>query len=259
MGTEWWTSDTTKDERGNFVTKLNCRVAELRADLNAVLANIQGNPEYSSEIINLMRRAQALENEYMDFEATLPEDYFPRTVVWIDQVPGADITQLNIFPGKVDMYPDASIANLWNEARVARLFISGVIVRCAAWVCNPVDYRTTPEYATAVRLCTDLNTDIIASVPYHLGWRMDDRGELRPGMPAEGEPGNAGAIGGFFVMWPLFSISNTDYISDSQRAWVKGRLMYISESLGLNHAKVLSNVRLCPLRPLPRKRANGNE
>lgn len=152
-----------------------------------------------------------------------------------------------VFPGKVDMYSDVSIAHMWNQLRVARFFASGAIVRCAAWISSPVDYRTTPEYAQAVRLCADLVTDIIASTPYHLGWRVGHGGVLKSGDFASFMSGDSGvtsakAIGGFFMMWPLFAISNTDFISDSQRAWAKGRLMYVSETLGLNHAKVLSNV-----------------
>jgi len=77
-----------------------------------------------------------------------------------------------------------------------------------------------------------------------LGWRVGPTGELRPGMGgAEADAARCPkSIGGFFCIWPLFSISCTDYISDSQRVWAKGRLAYIAESLGMNHAKVLSKV-----------------
>jgi len=95
-------------------------------------------------------------------------------------------------------------------------------------------------------------TDIIASIPYHLGWRVGEGGTLRGGndFTAFGEADNftsPKAIGGFFCMWPLFSVTNTDYVTDSQRQWAKGRLLYISEILGMNQAKVLANVSVSPL------------
>jgi hypothetical protein len=228
------------------VTKLNLRIAELRAEINTALSTFPRTPEYFAEVTKLIRRAQALEQEYLEWEAELPENWRPHSVAWVDQIPGGDITKAEVCPGKVDMYDDVWLANMWNSSRVARLFISGVIVRCAAWICSPVDYRTTPEYATNVRLCVDLVTDIIASIPFHLGWRVED-GVLRSGDFTGFKSGSDGstspkAIGGFFCMWALFSITNTDFISDSQRAWAKGRLMFISEVLGLNHAKVLANV-----------------
>ena len=257
MGAEWWIADIEKDKTGIFVTYLSCRIAELRVDLNNALSTFPRTPEYFQEVTNIMRRGQALEHECAEWEAMLPDEWRPRTVSWVDQVPGGDITKAEVFPGKVDMYSDISIANLWNQMRVARLFISGAIVRCAAWICSPVDYRTTPEYAQAVRLCVDLVTDVIAATPYHLGWRVSQGGILKSGdfsSPLSGEGmgvTSAKAIGGVFMMWPLFSISNTDYMSDSQRIWAKGRLMYISESLGLNHAKVLSNVSASSSLPSP--------
>lgn len=188
-----------------------------------------------------------METDYLAWEDILPDHLRPKTCAWVDHIPGGDISKADICPGKVDMFEDVFIANMWNQARVARLFISGCIVRCAAWICSPVDYRTTPEYATAVRLCADLVTDIIASIPYHLGWRVTENGSLTGGDFSGTKAQDDGfaspkAIGGFFCMWPLFSVTNTDYASDSQRQWAKGRLVFISETLGLNHAKVLSMV-----------------
>ncbi|CZR57607.1 related to negative acting factor [Phialocephala subalpina] len=248
LGVDWWLGDQKPDDAGSFVTRLNLRIAELRYEINAALSTFPRTPEYFQEVINLMKRAQAMEQEYLEWEVKVPQQWRSQTVAWVDQIPGGDITKAEVCPGKVDMFPDLWTAHLWNSARVARLFISGVIVRCAAWVCSPVDYRTTPEYAQAVRLCGDLVTDMIASVPFFLGWRVGQGGNLKngefSGFESWGESGPPKAIGGFFVIWALFSISNTDFVSDSQRAWSKGRLMYISETLGLNHAKVLSKFQL---------------
>jgi hypothetical protein len=253
LGADWWFSDNSqRDDRvGNFIPRLNLRVAELRAEINTALTSYPRTPQYFQEVHGLMRRAQALESEYLAFEETLPDHLRPKTCAWVDHVPGGDISKAEICPGKVDMFEDVFIANMWNQARVARLFISGVVVRCAAWICSPVDYRTTPEYATAVRLCADLVTDIIASIPYHLGWRVSESGALRAGDFSGFATGTDGftspkAIGGFFCMWPLFSVTNTDYASDSQISWAKGRLMFISDVLGLNHAKLLSHVSPSP-------------
>ncbi|PBP26064.1 hypothetical protein BUE80_DR003039 [Diplocarpon rosae] len=247
-GTEWWTPDMGRDEVGMFVTMIGCRVAEMRSELNHALSTFPRTPEYMEQLTNLMRRAQDLERECVDWEARLPEEWRPRTVAWVDHILEGDITKAEVFPGRVDMYTDVTIANIWNQFRIARLFISGAVVRCAAWICAPVDYRTTPEYAHAVRLCGDLVTDVIAGTPYLLGWRVGQSGILRSqnfsSWSEESGASTAKAIGGFFVMWPLFSISNTDYVSDSQRVWAKARLLYVSEILGLNHAKVLSNFHL---------------
>jgi hypothetical protein len=246
LGVDWWLGEQ-KDDVATFVTKLCLTICELRFEINAALSTYPRTPEYFHEVQNLMRRAQAMEQEYIEWEARVPDEWRAHTVAWVDQIPGGDISKAEVCPGKVDMYPDLWTAQLWNSARVARLFVSGVIVRCAAWICSPVDYRTTPEYAQAVRLCGDIVTDIIASIPYFLGWNAHQPGSPRSGEASEfdswGLSGPPRAIGGFFTIWPLFTVTNTDFVADSQRAWAKGRMMYVSDVLGLNHAKVLSRVR----------------
>jgi hypothetical protein len=247
LGSEWWISDFAKDDIGVFSIKLNLRVSELRHEINGALATYSRSPENFQKVMDLMKRAQALEQEYQDWQASLPSDWRARTVAWVDQIPGGEIAKAEVCPGRVDMYDDVWLANTWNHTRVARLFISGAIVRCAAWICSPVDYRTTPEYAQSVRLCVDLVTDIIASIPYHLGWRVGSSGTLitPEDMRSHVTPETFScpkALGGFFCLWPLFAINNSDYPSDSQRNWAKGRLIWISENLGLKHAKVLSAV-----------------
>jgi hypothetical protein len=247
LGSEWWLSDFSKDDIGVFSVKLNLRVSELRHEINGALATYSRTPENFQKVMDLMKRAQAMEQEYQDWQASLPSDWRARTVAWVDQIPGGEISKAEVCPGRVDMYDDVWLANTWNHTRVARLFISGAIVRCAAWICSPVDYRTTPEYAQSVRLCVDLVTDIIASIPYHLGWRVGSNGTLTTpgdmGSPRTSETFSCPkALGGFFCLWPLFAINNSDYTSDSQRNWAKGRLVWISENLGLKHAKVLSSV-----------------
>ena len=151
LGSEWWLSDFSKDDIGVFSVKLNLRVSELRHEINGALATYSRTPENFQKVMDLMKRAQAMEQEYQDWQASLPSDWRARTVAWVDQVPGGDIAKAEVCPGRVDMYDDVWLANTWNHTRVARLFISGAIVRCAAWICSPVDYRTTPEYAQSVR------------------------------------------------------------------------------------------------------------
>jgi hypothetical protein len=250
LGGDWWMSDLAKDDIGVFTIKLNLKVAELRHEINVALATYSRTPENFQKVLNLMKRAQVMEQEYQAWNDSLPSEWRPRTVAWVDQIPGGEIAKADVCPGKVDMYEDVWLANTWNHSRVARLFVSGSIVRCAAWICSPVDYRTTPEYAQSVRLCVDLVTDIIASIPYHLGWRVGSNGSLTtPNDSMSGSGSNETfsspkALGGFFCLWPLFAVSNSDYSSDSQRNWAKGRLVWIAENLGIKHAKVLSSVSL---------------
>ncbi|KAF4632022.1 hypothetical protein G7Y89_g6105 [Cudoniella acicularis] len=249
MGPDWWTSDATEGDFGIPVTKLNLQLAELRAEINASLTAFPRTPEYFQKVLDLMRRATSMEQQYQDWEESLPDFWRPKTVAWVDNLTGTDMTKSEVCPGKVDVYHNIWVATTWNYARVARLNISGTVMRCAAWICSPVDYRTTPEYATNVRLSVDLITDVIASTPFFLGWNIGQGGSMAASDYQSFQDRlenftKPKPIGGFFALWPLFAVSCMDFVTDSQRAWVKGRMHYISESMGMNHAKVLAGFQI---------------
>jgi hypothetical protein len=184
----------------------------------------------------------------------LPEDRKPRTMAWGPPVPSGGYGAAEVFPGRADLYPDIWISGLLNMLRVSRLALTTVTVRCVAALHSPADYRTTPEYAEAARTSTDMISEIIASVPFHLGWHLD-RPEVLRRVGVEPESSATGytngvysTLAGYFVTFPLGWIRSQDYCSDSQRQWINGRLRYIDKVLGIRYAHVISMV--WPLRPI---------
>lgn len=247
LGVDWWVIESPTD-RGVFIVKLLLRVTELRAEINQSLGAYSRTPENYQKVLDLMRRAQAIEQEFHDWVSSIPEAWQVKTAAWVDNVPGGDMTKADVCPGKVDVYQDIFIAAMWNHARISRLSLTGMVVRCAAWICSPVDYRTTPEYATSARIGVDMVTDIIASVPFLLGWRVDEDGNLKPGdlsgfASSDDNVTSTKALGGFFLTWPLFCAVCSDYATDSQRQWIRGRMNIIGDVMGMNQAKTISSVR----------------
>jgi hypothetical protein len=212
-------------------------------------------------MLDLIRRAHVVDGELIIWMRSLPEQYQYKTVTWEDKVPNGDYAKAEVFPGRVDVYQDFWTASVWNMARVSRLALHSTIVRCAAWVCSPVDYRTTPHYAAAARDCVEIITDVIASVPYHLGWHLKRRDLLlhRPDISsfACGEEESQKGLAGYFLTWPLTCIQGQDYTTDAQRAWIIGRLRYIGDELGIKYAHMLAEVSstlpTCPLSLLIRR------
>ncbi|TGO42094.1 hypothetical protein BHYA_0012g00080 [Botrytis hyacinthi] len=241
LGADWWCADSQKDEGAAFVNRLNLQVAELRGDLNRILMSHPRSPETTELVTEIMHRALGLEQEYQRWEETQTK----QTVAWVDNIPGGDFTKADVCPGRVDLYPDVFACSAWNFSRVSRIFIAAIVIRCAAWTCYPVDYRTTPEYAQMSRMGQEMICDIIASIPFMFGWHLDAEGRLKPGDPMSGNDATGvKALGGAYAIWPLLSVSCSDFTTDSQRLWIKGRLKFISEVMGLNQAKVVSTLQL---------------
>lgn len=248
MGVDWWISDAVKDEVAAECQRINIKTSELRAEITRLMSTLARSPENIELMLTLIRRAQTVDSECVKWIKNVPESWKWKSVAWEDSVPSGDFSRAEVFPGRVDVYRDFYIASVWNMLRVSRLVLASVIVRCAAWVCSPVDYRTTPEYATAARTCVDTITDIIASVPYHLGWHLkpERRHLLEKQLSgfACGEEDALKGLAGYFLTWPLGCIQSQDYTTDAQRSWIQGRLRYIADELGVKYAHILCQVSL---------------
>lgn len=251
IGIDWWTRGAAiKNDISNHVLKLNLQTCELRADVNRAMTLMPRITENFSKVFELIRRAQDLEQAFQDWEASVPDEWRFKPAAWADAIPDSDLSISEVYPGNIDVYSDLFIASQWNMARVSRLFLSGIIIRCAAWICAPVDYRTTPDYAQASRLGIDMINDIIASIPYHLGWRgfrSESTTELRirdVSTFACGDTnfGSGKTLGAFFIIWPIFTAACSDFTTDAQRKYIHARMKHMTDVMGLNGAAVLTHV-----------------
>lgn len=245
MQAEWWVNaDSVRDHHASQCQKLGIRAGEIRAEVNRLMGQPR-NRESVDAIRDVMRQAQELDFECVRWAEAAPEDFRYRTILWQDDIPDVDYYQLEVFPGRVDAYPDLWVASLWGMMRVTRIILASLVIRCVAWICSPVDYRTAPEYAAARRICVESITDIIASVPYQLGW-FSTRKHLfqQDGLTgfACGEDDSSKSLAGYFLTWPLACIQGQDYVTDNQRAWARGRLVYIGKQLGVSYALMLTQV-----------------
>lgn len=245
MGVEWWIEDAVHDTHGAYCQKLNIKVGELRAEVNRLMSTVSRSHEDIELMLEMIRKCQIVNQELVSWAQGLPEIFKWQTVTWEDRVPDGDYSKAEAYPGRVDIYQDLWVVSVINMQRCARLILASLIVRCAAWACSPVDYRTTPEYATAARSCHEIITDIIASVPYQLGY-FHKRKELHDRIAisgfACGDEDTIKGLPGYFLSWPLVCIYGQDYISDTQRAWVRGRLEFIGNHVGVRYAHILKQV-----------------
>lgn len=305
MGVDEWLDNAVNDSYAAHCQRLNLQTSELRAELTHIMThgttatspNSPFSPSSSSappppltceqrttRILSLMRRSQDLDRAVVDWMVSLPAHWRYRTLCWQNYVANTDYAHADVFPGRVDVYNDVWIASVWNMARVTRLILASITVRCAAWACSPVDYRTTPEYAHSARVCAEVISDVLASVPYHLGWHYRTKKNRRTGQGqgrgkrnrnwdnngddatededeygedgdgpdeeqlsgfgcGEDENGTKG-LAGYFLTWPLACVMGQDYLTEDQRIWVRGRLRYIGEELGIRYANILAQLQV---------------
>lgn len=246
MGLDWWVNqDSIRDHWASQCQKFNIRTGEIRAEVNRLMIMSHRNQESIQSMEAMIKMCQSVDQECLNWAASLPEHFQCRAITWEDHVPNGDYKKAEVFPGRVDGYQDLWVASIWNMMRCARIVLASIVARCTAWSCSPVDYRTTPEYAAAARICVENITDIIASVPYQLNWfstrkHLLDRASLS-GFACGLEDAQK-CLAGYFLTWPLACVQGQDYTTDSQRTWVQGRLQFIGSRLGVRYALMLSQV-----------------
>lgn len=224
MGTDWWMRDAVIDPTGSANQRLCLEAGELRSAATRLMTGITRTPDNIRRAQVLVRRCYQLDQAMTNWIATVPDSWRARTLCWQYSDPavssdGKDYSAAEVFPGRVDIYPDIWVAGLWNQLRSSRLALMSIIVRCLAWVNFPGDYRTMPQFASAARLCIDTIADILASVPCCLGWHLK-RNDLWPqDMPVEVASGDGGVnrgLAGYFLTFPLACMLTQDYTTDAR-------------------------------------------
>ncbi|KAI1814142.1 hypothetical protein GGS20DRAFT_598426 [Poronia punctata] len=245
MDVGWWLEDTVFSKTALAVQGLMIKASEIRAHVTQVMNYLPRTPENAELMLDIIRRAQAVDQEAAAWQQNVPESWHYKTVAWEENLQHGDYAKAEAFPGRVDVYKDIWMASVTNSCRAVRLILHSMIVRCAAWVCWPVDYRTTPEYATAASVSRDAITDIIASIPYQLGWHLKgNHGHTNFGNFICGEEDSPKGLAGYLATWHLTCVNSQDFATDAQRAWVVGRLRSIGNDLGVRYANVMCQLHM---------------
>jgi hypothetical protein len=239
-----WMAIEADDKIVQTFAAINIKMAALRADTDKTTTLKLHSAENTEKVLKLLRRAEALDQEYLDWIKALPTGWEIRTVAWVD----ADVQDLSTslaHPGRVDAYGELWMAYKYNIVRSCRLFVWTTILRCAAWLGDPQDYRLTPEYTTASRICRQLVEDIVSSVPYFFGWNRESNASMNAranyACGINDDP-TVKPLVGIFVMWPLFAAAASDFATPSQKIFLRGRLKYVAKFMGINQALILFEV-----------------
>ncbi|KAK0723254.1 hypothetical protein B0T26DRAFT_256947 [Lasiosphaeria miniovina] len=252
-GPDWWLSRDGTEPESLLASsqRFALETGELSAQASCLLASTPHTTEGVELILEMATVVQDLDHQIAGWMAAIPSEYRFKTMCWAteDDVEltssggGGRYDEAEVFPGSVDVYTDFVTASAYNIARVSRLVLASLRIRFAAFMCAPADYRATAEYVASHRVCGPVIAGILASVPYHLGWRTR-QGELFDNSPersgfACGVPEPARALAGLFLYWPLTCVKNFDLTSDDQRTWVTARLKFIETQVGLKCAGVV--------------------
>lgn len=247
-GADWWLQESDlEDSTGPRFQRFALEISDMRVEVTRLMTVLPHNEQGIDIMLEMLKKIHDLDRKIANWLATLPEDYNYSALYWEDNVQGP-LKDAPVFPGRVDQYHDIVAASMLNGVRASRIILASILIRVAAWICSPADYRTTPEYSTAVRTIRTNISDIVSSVPFMMS-TLAGPGRHHPSVRGVvagnflcGADEQAKMVGGLMASWPLSTIKTCDYTTDEQREWAAGRLNSIANDLGIKYASTLANV-----------------
>jgi hypothetical protein len=124
-----------------------------------------------------------------------------------------------------DLYP----AGLWNSYRCVHMMVIQTIMEGMTETAHLTFPAVSPTYisvyksykASIAKLCSE----ICASLYYHM-YNSDQESATVVGP----------ALGGYYILWGLFSVAMAGKISPIQKEWALDRLLQIGNTMGIQHA-----------------------
>lgn len=178
-----------------------------------------------------------LESEYEKWAKTCPPSFLYETVT-------LERESEEVFSDHYHSYPSIWTATIWNYYRCVRILVNELLLEQLEYLSQNNSTCTLPlsdtylseaqirtqiqaSKSTLLRLCHD----ICSSVPFFLGFNPKLSCSLRI-LPK--------AVNGNMLLWPLYAVGVTAYVSDMMRSWAARRLQWIADCMGIRQAAPLA-------------------
>lgn len=244
-----WLYHTPADSFERRYAALNIRLVDLRAENNNVTTQVPRNTDSTVKVIQLLQKAKTLEEDYRQWYNSLPSSS-DSAMAWVDENTDANLATSITHPERVDRYEELGVAYAYNIARSSQILIWTVILRCVAWLSNPTDYRISTEFRDASRICLELVQDIVSSIPYFFVWDQGTSSVVANKIRSSCENVALNGVSATFLMWPLYVAGTSDFATRSQRIFMRGKLAFIAESVGISQATLMLKVHPLVLTPI---------
>lgn len=210
---------------------LVCETCHLLARADDILSKSMTTLEVPDSLLETISKGAALDQKLEAWADDLPGSYRYKSFHVLD-CSLENTLRLHPMPS-FHLYSDISMAASWNLNRITRMILLTNVGRWISALAKDNAQELTSTEINDYRLqLTDkiqsLVSEICASVPYLLG-ELDQEGKLQ-------HPQHTKAIGGLYLLFPLRTMLFIGSIDPVQRAWIRKRLAYIKNTLGIQRA-----------------------
>ena len=185
--------------------------------------------ERSNGTDEILRRAQTVDASLESWPETLPLHWHP-TRMSKDTIP-EEVIDAGLYQDSCEIYPDVMICSTWNEWRVIRLKVLGLVAELG--LVNGIGIGA--QINNEIRQLVD---GICASVPFCLGSRTMSTPLYQAEVVYPGIEGRlntkehqktASAYGGWYLFSPLKQVMQVrSFISNHQHEWARYQLLRLA-------------------------------
>ena len=210
---------------------LVCETCHLLARGDEILSKSMTTSEVLESLLETVSKGAVLDQKLDAWTDDLPGPYRYKSLHTLDY--SLENTLGSHPMPSFHLYSNISTASSWNLNRITRMILLTNVGRWISALAKDSAQGTTFTKDNDYNLQTTdkiqrLVGDICASVPYLLG-ELDQEGKLQ-------HPQHIKAIGGLYLLFPLRTMLFIESIDPVQRAWIRKRLAYIKNALGIQRA-----------------------
>lgn len=252
----WLLHQSCPDAYVSRVATLTITCSEIRMKVDRVLtggrARQQRDPQTIQTVLDLLRTAQALSRKLSSLDQ-------PQNAVWRlsksdERAVAGGLTGItNTYgmapppPGDVYSFHNLYVCMIYTIIWTSHLFLTSCIFRCRAWLVAPDDWRSGEEYEVAVQATQRRIGDIVAALPYACSWNgfQTDYADFACGTTSANS--QAKGVAGMCIFRPAFTAMVSDYATPEQKSYLKDRLVFLADIVGIKQVNVL--LKVCTLYP----------
>lgn len=216
----WWAMEGPADNGPKqALRRLNVETTVLRkqvADFFKVTPNRNDLPV----AIRIYRKAKALDFELGHWFEDGPHLNMRRIDRWQEDVDDDNIHKATAYPGKVYDFDNIFIGAKFLSLHLHRLVLAEIMLEISTWIenCGACLSITCTQRQDAMALAKQEISEIIAIVPFYCKW------------PSTESPS---PFGGMTCSFPVFVAGSSAVVSEKQKAYLVGRLSFLSQATGL--------------------------
>lgn len=242
--------------RNSALAEMNFQASEIRHSIDRAFKGVTTKKEYAArdprrteKILEALGLARALEARFRAFHDTAsPPGWQPTVTDWVTTRTNDELDTCASFTGPIYGFDEFGHAVVHLTTWTCHLMLTTSLMRCKAWLAYPDDYARlaagsadTVEYDDVAATAARRVSDVVSLLPYICSFT--GKGDVTSKFPCgSGDDGTMKGATCQMVLWPLFAAAGSDFASARERRFLRGRLRFFAEEVGLKQAKVFLEV-----------------